>query len=403
MDYIWIITFPPVYDGIIMTSPSYITIMTTEPTGSVLADLLAAGAKIHKVPKLDGGTTTISDNGSPVSLDYDEEDDTYTGDLSEDLVHEIDVDQSTDDADSTTSFVYNSGTNFVVGDSVSSLPLYAMSDDSETIYKVSNSTGLTLWSLNSADYTGIWNGTISNFVCSDDGYLYFFWIGEEGVPIETHTHLIVVDPDGNDSEALDIGNTSHQGLSMLAYDRATSTIYLEADDFPASGQTTLYTFSETGVASGSSTRDTSSLGYSFSGIAVYNGIVSYLAYDFSSGDDIIICDGVERFSTSGSMTGDILAPVDGYVYALYSDGGALHLIKIDPSGGVEWIFDLPPTSTTLNSGRNLFVNDSGYSMVTVDIGGISGTFVIDPDGNYFDGGPVNMRGIDNYFNYYTTP
>jgi hypothetical protein len=402
---IWIVNIPPEYDGLEIVSPAISYVLHNQPSETQVALVEARGGTITAIEDPFGGSGTVT-----VTQDEEETDvtDLGDGDYSFDPLdqYETDVEVTIDGGGDVTikiNFTLYQKNNIVTGGGGEALPMYAIAESYEAVVKVDYETGTTVLTVDDSNFGSLFDGTKSNFVCSDNGYLFLFWIGSEGIPIETHTHLVVIDPDGNASEALDIGSTSHQGYCMLAYDRAQNKLYLEADDFPTSGQTTLYTFSETGGALSSQTRDTSTLGHSFDGIAVYNGIVSYLAYDFSSGDDIIICDGVERFSTSGNMTGDILSPADGYVYALYSDSGALHLIKIDPSSGVEWTFDLPPTSTTLNSGRNLFVNDSGYSMVTVDIGGISGTFVIDPDGNYFDGGPVNMRGIDNYLNYFTSP
>ena len=400
---IWIVNIPPEYDGLEIVSPAISYVLHNQPSETQVALVEARGGTITAIEDPFGGSGTVT-----VTQDEEETDvtDLGDGDYSFDPLDqfETDVEVTIDGGGDVTikiNFTLYQKYNIVTGDGSEPLPMYAMGGSYETVYQVDDETGATNWSDYSEDYAGLYEGTKSNFVCSDNGYLYFFWIGWEGMPIETHTHLIVIDPDGNASEALDIGSTSHQGYCMLAYDRAQNKLYLEADDFPTSGQTTLYTFSETGGALSSQTRDTSALGHSFDGIAVYAGVVSYLAYDFGSGDHIVICDGSEKMSTSGNLSGDILAPADGFVYVLFEYNG-IKLRKIKPSGSVEWTYDFGLGTTLLNYDRNLWVNDAGASMVTIDDGGTSMTYIVDTEGNLsktFTG--ENNRGLDNLYNYYT--
>lgn len=400
---IWIVNIPPEYDGLEVSSPAISYVLHTEPSQAIIDVVADRGGTITALedPFDGGGDVTVTQDDDETELD-----DLGDGDYSFDPLdqYETNVEVTIDGGGDVTikiNFTLYQKYNIVTGGEGDALPLYAMSTDAETVYQIDNDDGTSLWDVSSSDFAGVWDGTISNFVCSDDGYLYFFWIGEEGAPIETHTHLVVIDPEGTDAEALDIGSTVHQGWSMIAYDRTTGTLYLEADDFPAFGQTTLYTFSKTGGAIGSTTRDTSSLGYSFSGIAVYNGVVSYVAYDISTGYDAIVCDGVERFTSSSAyMTGDIVAPADGYVYALYDDSG-IKLIKIDPASGVEWTYDFGGSSSTVNWSRNLWVNDDGLAMVTLDISGTTTTYLISSGGTLSDSWPVaDNRCIDNNLNYF---
>jgi hypothetical protein len=398
---IWIVHIPPEYDGLDITSPAISYVLHNKPS----ADLIA-------LVELRGGTITVFDDPFDGSGDITVEQDGINSDLTDygdgdysyDPIdqYETDVDIIVDGGSGVTikiNFKIYQPINKISGGG-GALPIYAMSGDYQAIYKISNDDGTSLLNITNSDFPGITIGTISNFVCSDNGYLYFFWIGEEGLPIETHCHLVVVDPGMDYVEVMDIGWTGFQGVAMLAYDRAANMLYLEADDFPTSDQTTIYTFTRVGAAVSSNTRDNSSLGYWFSGMSVYDGVISYTATDIS-GDAHVVCDGVSRFSSAtATMTGDILSPTDGYVYALYSDAGKLHLVKIDPVSGEIWTYDFPAGSTTLNTGRNLYVNDNGYSMTTIDIGGMGGAFILDPDGNYYDGGPVNMRGLDNSLSYF---
>jgi len=324
MDYIWIVTFPPVYTGITLTTAAYITVTSTEPTGATLDAILAAGGTIQKVLKLDGGTVTVTDNGTDVPLDG-----TGTGDLSEDPEHTIDVDQTNGDTSINVEINYNVSTDFVVGNG-STLPLYA-SVGSGTVEQLSNETGVKAWDAASSAVVNpvcFFASVGGSFFAASRGTGVFYgtWINSSGV---TESSFSFSDPS--------------LWYRAIAFDPVTEYFHFFCMHYPDLSTHTHYIYSRSGVLVTSieiSAYPASAMPNSMRWACAYNGDF-YFAITANTIKAIYKnnCDSVFYEMPTGYTTDVFLrAAHDGaYIYALVSPPVlSPRLLKISSSGGLAW-------------------------------------------------------------------
>ena len=402
----WIISFPPVYTDLDLTTPAFSYFVYEEPSTAILQKIADDNGTVRHIVVPDTFNNVEPDvtiNGSSVSV-TDNGSGEYEFDHPEDNAQVITI--TLDDGDGGTisvpEFTYYNSYQFLLG-SDTTLPIYTKTQGGTTVYKLNYSDGTTVWSAANARLA--YDQQTNNNTCcvSDDGVAFF--IDNDAGLSAGYCKIFRLDTDGNLTTIYTspaISDTDYRRL--ICYDRHDDILHAWLANVPHN-QYTYLTFNKAGTqlstTSGVLPAD------AVCGMAAYNGNLwlarAGAAKKVWCGANSIVLDA--QFNDPTQV--NAWAIPDGYCYIMIADNQQCPYIYRLSSSSISWSFTYFVSGRDYLAGTspmNFYVNDDGTSSIYASVAGTIRTHILDSTGTTVDFFMNEHRmWLDNSENYYEDP
>lgn len=401
-----IVTCPPVYTDMVMTTPPQSTLIYGTVSEALAAQYNANGCTIKTITVPDsfvGTAPTVEINTTPVVVTPSGG--TFTWDGSEDQTQDVDITlDNGSGATVETTYTYYDPYLYLRGNTIPALSLYSKTSENANVYKLNSVDGTTEWSINNSIFEGDSLSSMYNFAVSDDGVVFFV---DNKYAATTDFSIYRIDTAGTVTTVWTSTTVNKASYNrFVAFDR-TLGIFHALLEYPTKWEApwTKYTHVTFNKAGG--VLSTTSYSYTLQflyGLAVDNGNVWVPR---NNSGNTILCGfssiaSLPAFTLSSPYYIAMVASKNGYCYALFYDDtvGNCKLMKLSAAGSV-WTYSFSPTATSTGFYSNhLTVNDDGESFCNVLVGGVAKTFHVKDDGTLDSVYNDTRSWIDNNGGYY---
>lgn len=321
----WIISFPPVYTDLDLTTPAYSYFVYEEPSAAILQQIIDDGGTVRHIVvpdtfnnvepdvTINGASVAVTDNGGG-EYEFD-----HPEDNAQDIT--ITLDDGAGGTISIPEFTYYNSYIYLLGDPAAGSDPRFFDKSEYKVYKISGSDGSTLSS--TALPLSVDHGSLH--VSNDGQYAYY--------TNATAKTAYAIWPNAT----LHTMYTAPSVAVFVTYDRVNDIVYIA----PYTKGVVIRIHTKDGTYSSSITDPNSSLYYA--GIAVHgttSAVVKYTNTGIDSLDIYNLSGGLvyQIPKKASNVSGfPIVRAYDGYIYVLYrTSSSGTYLTKVNSAGTLQW-------------------------------------------------------------------